>query len=151
MADEPVTAWREPLPPARTPVGAAQPAAGNRSGRGGSGSPGRHSRRAGGQKPANGKLTKANSELAVANLKVQQSNADLEAANARERQRFDLALEAIKLFHGDVSEDLLLKQKPFEALRKKLLSGAAEFYGKLEAPAARTHGSCLTQGRGQCL
>ena len=33
---------------------------------------------------------------------------------------------------GDVSEDLLLKEKPFEGLRTKLLHGEAGFYGKLE-------------------
>ena len=41
-------------------------------------------------------------------------------------------MEAIKLFHGEVSEDLLLKEKQFEGLRAKLLRGAADFYGKLE-------------------
>ena len=41
-------------------------------------------------------------------------------------------MEAIKLFHGEVSEDLLLKEKQFEGLRAKLLKGAADFYGKLE-------------------
>jgi tetratricopeptide (TPR) repeat protein len=60
------------------------------------------------------------------------ANADLRAANARERQRFDLAMEAVKLFHGEVSEDLLLRQKEFAGLRSRLLKGAADFYGKLE-------------------
>ena len=41
-------------------------------------------------------------------------------------------MDAIKLFHGEVSEDFLLKEKPFEALRTKLLRGAADFYSKLE-------------------
>ncbi len=41
-------------------------------------------------------------------------------------------MSAIKLFHGEVSEDLLLKEKQFEGLRTKLLRGAADFYGKLE-------------------
>jgi tetratricopeptide (TPR) repeat protein len=41
-------------------------------------------------------------------------------------------MSAIKLFHGEVSEDLLLKERQFEALRTKLLRGAADFYGKLE-------------------
>ena len=50
----------------------------------------------------------------------------------READRFGLAMDAIKLFHGEVSEDLLLKEKKFEALRRKLLRGAADFYGKLE-------------------
>ena len=50
----------------------------------------------------------------------------------RSRPRFDLAIDAIRLFHGEVSEDLLLKEKQFEGLRRKLLRGAADFYGKLE-------------------
>ncbi len=41
-------------------------------------------------------------------------------------------MDAIKLFHGDVSEDVLMKEKQFEGLRKKLLSGAARFYSRLE-------------------
>ncbi len=60
------------------------------------------------------------------------ANADLKTANQREKQRFVLAMDAIKLFHGEVSEDVLMKEKPFEGLRKKLLSGAARFYGRLE-------------------
>jgi serine/threonine-protein kinase len=68
---------------------------------------------------------RANSELA-------RSNAALATANDRERARFALAMDAVKLFHGEVSEDFLLKEKPFEALRTKLLRGAAGFYSKLE-------------------
>ena len=43
-----------------------------------------------------------------------------------------LAQEAIRTFHTGVSEDLLLKQKEFDALRTKLLRGASDFYQKLE-------------------
>ena len=32
-------------------------------------------------------------------------------------------MSAIKLFHGEVSEDLLMKEKQFEGLRTKLLAG----------------------------
>jgi tetratricopeptide (TPR) repeat protein/tRNA A-37 threonylcarbamoyl transferase component Bud32 len=60
------------------------------------------------------------------------ANRELRAANERETARFDLAMDAIKLFHGEVSEDLLLKEKQFDGLRTKLLRGAADFYGKLE-------------------
>ena len=74
----------------------------------------------------------ANVALAEANARVEASNEGLKAANAREVDRFSLALDAIRLFHGEVSEDFLLKEKPFQALRVKLLSGAADFYGKLE-------------------
>jgi eukaryotic-like serine/threonine-protein kinase len=69
---------------------------------------------------------------AQATTRLTKSNAELHAANLRERQRFDLALDAIKLFHGEVSQDLLLKESQFEKLRTKLLSGAAEFYNRLE-------------------
>jgi tetratricopeptide (TPR) repeat protein/tRNA A-37 threonylcarbamoyl transferase component Bud32 len=73
-----------------------------------------------------GVQAKANRELAA-------KNADLAASNERERQRFDLAMEAVGAFHTGASEDVLLKQPEFEPLRKKLLGGAAEFYRKLQA------------------
>jgi serine/threonine protein kinase len=69
---------------------------------------------------------------ARANSELTRSNNALAAANERERARFALAMDAVKLFHGEVSEDLLLKEKPFEALRTKLLRGAADFYNRLE-------------------
>jgi serine/threonine-protein kinase len=67
----------------------------------------------------------SNRELAAANRR-------LEEANERERQRFDLALEAIGSYHKGVSEDVLLKQEQFKELRDRLLGGAASFYHKLE-------------------
>jgi eukaryotic-like serine/threonine-protein kinase len=75
---------------------------------------------------------RANAGLVIANARVKTANADLLAANERERARFNLAMDAVELFHGEVSEDLLLKEKPFDRLRTKLLHGAAGFYGKLE-------------------
>jgi serine/threonine-protein kinase len=74
---------------------------------------------------------------ARANSDLTRSNNALAAANERERARFALAMDAVKLFHGEVSEDFLLKEKPFEALRTKLLRGAAGFYTKLESLLAR--------------
>ena len=84
------------------------------------------------QTRANADLQAANTELAVANAKVTRANTELAASNQRERARFELAQEAIRMFHTGVSEDLLLKQKEFGALRTKLLRGAQEFYRKLE-------------------
>ena len=81
---------------------------------------------------ANQQITQANADLKLANDRVTQANTDLKSANERATQRFDLAMEAINLFHGDASEDLLLKEKQFGKLRGKLLTGAANFYGKLE-------------------
>ena len=54
---------------------------------------------------------------------VTKANADLKSANVREKQRFDLAMEAIKLFHGEVGDDLVLKADQFKPLRDKLLEG----------------------------
>jgi serine/threonine-protein kinase len=132
MADEPVSAWREPLSRRarrwarrrRTAMTAAAAAVlvallGTTA-------------VLVVQTQANAALTAANGELAVANTRVTQANSDLRAANERERQRFELAMEAIKLFHGEVSADLLLKEKEFAGLRSKLLKGGADFYGKLE-------------------
>jgi hypothetical protein len=119
MADEPVAAWREPW---------ARRA--RRWGR-------RH--RTAMMAAASSLLVALAGMLSVlvvqarANSELTQSNNALAAANERERARFVLAMDAVKLFHGEVSEDFLLKEKPFAALRTKLLRGAADFYGKLES------------------
>ena len=67
-----------------------------------------------------------------ANTDLSEANVALSAAKDREAARFGLALEAIKLFHGEVGDDLVLKADQFKPLRDKLLRGAADFYGKLE-------------------
>jgi len=111
MADEPVSAWREPLS--------------------------RRARRWA-RRNRTAVITLAASVLvALAGmatvLAVQtRANADLKSANTRAKQRFDLAMEAIKLFHGEVGDDLVLQADQFKPLRDKLLRGAADFYGKLE-------------------
>ena len=117
-ADEPVAAWREPR--ARTLVRWL-------------------TRHRTGVTAAGAALLVALAGLAAvlgvearANGRLTAKNAQLDAALVREADRFNLAMDAIKLFHGEVSEDLLLKEKKFEALRRKLLRGAADFYGKLE-------------------
>ncbi len=118
MADEPVTAWCEPWSrrsrrwarrnrTAMTAAGAAVLVA----------------------------LVGTAAVLAVqtrANADLKTANTELAASNQRERARFELAQEAIRMFHTGVSEDLLLKQKEFAALRTRLLRGAQEFYHKLE-------------------
>jgi tetratricopeptide (TPR) repeat protein len=132
MADEPVTAWREPWtrPLLRwltrhrvgvTAIGAALLVA-----------------LAGTaavlavQTQANRKLRSANLELAAAHNSVTRANAELAASNQRERARFALAQDAIRTFHTGVSKDVLLKEEEFKALRTKLLREAREFYRKLE-------------------
>ncbi len=76
--------------------------------------------------------TRANAALKEANENVTRANSELQAANLREHERFVLAMDAIKVFHGEVSKDLLLKEQQFGKLRGKLLRGAADFYGRLE-------------------
>jgi serine/threonine-protein kinase len=61
------------------------------------------------------------------------ANLDLAAANDRERARFDLAMESIRTFHASVSENLLLREPQFQGLRAKLLRGAHDFSVKLES------------------
>ena len=41
-------------------------------------------------------------------------------------------MEAIRLFHGEVGNDLVLKADKFKPFRDRLLQEAADFYGKLE-------------------
>jgi serine/threonine-protein kinase len=132
LADEPVTAWREPIAwrarrwarRNRTAVSVAAASllvafAGLTA-------------VIAVQNQANAALTDANRRLESANRREVKANTDLKAANERERSRFALAQEAIRTFHTGVSEDLLLKQKEFTALRTKLLRGARDFYQKLE-------------------
>ena len=132
MADEPVTVWREPLSRRarrwarrnRTVVTAAGAAVlvalvGTAV-------------VLAVQTRANSELRASNAKLAVANAEVTRANNELAASNGRERARFALAQDAIRMFHTGVSEDLLLKQKEFGTLRTKLLRGAQEFYRKLE-------------------
>jgi len=132
MADEPVTAWREPWARRarrwarrhRTAMTAASAAVlvalvGTAA-------------VLAVQTRANADLKAANADLAVANARVTRANTDLAASIQRERARFELARDAIKMFHTGVAEDLLLKQKEFGTLRTKLLREAQEFYRKLE-------------------
>ena len=112
MADEPVTAWREPLP-RRVRRWARR----NRT-----------------------KVTAAVVALVAgvvglsAVLAVQtRANAELTRSQAAVQARYDLAVEAIKTFHTGVSEDFLLKQEQFKEVRDRLLKSASDFYGKLGA------------------
>ena len=139
LADEPVSAWREPLTRAllrsvkrhRTAVvgvGGAMLAA-----LVGLGAVSVVQARANGElKRSNDALYSANSQLFAAKEEVSRNNVEILASRDREHERFNLALKAIKLFHDEVSQDLLLKEKDFEKLRTRLLRGAAGFYTELE-------------------
>ena len=62
---------------------------------------------------------------AVANLKM------AEAANRKAQARFDLAMEAVRAFTTGASEDVILKEKALDGLRRKLLGQSQSFYEKL--------------------
>ena len=119
MADEPVSAWREPLSrrarrwarrnrTAMTAVAAALLAG------------------VFGLSAVLVVQTQAKAELAAA-------NGDLSRSRAAVQARYDLAVDAIKTFHTGVSEDFLLKEEKFKGLRDRLLKSAADFYSKLSA------------------
>ncbi|MFI5458650.1 MAG: protein kinase [Isosphaerales bacterium] len=112
MADEPVTAWREPLARRarrwakrnRTAVTAAAVA-----------------------------LVAGVVGLAAVLAVQTRAKADLARSRTAVQARYDLAVEAIKTFHTGVSEDFLLKQEQFKDVRDRLLESASDFYGKLGA------------------
>jgi eukaryotic-like serine/threonine-protein kinase len=126
MADEPVSAWREPFSrrarrwsrrnrTAVTALGVAVVAG------------------VAGLVALAGVQAQANSSLRAANTQVKRANTELAAEKARVQERYDLAMEAIETFHTGVSEDFLLKEAKFKDLRDRLLKAASDFYGKLGA------------------
>jgi serine/threonine-protein kinase len=85
------------------------------------------------QTQANADLNAANADLNAANARTAAANAELLRSKAAVQARYDLAVEAIKTLHTGVSEDFLLKEEQFKELRHSLLKSAADFYGKLGA------------------
>jgi serine/threonine-protein kinase len=84
--------------------------------------------------------TESNRRLRAANAELLTSQAQRESAYAAEaralrraRQRFALALEAVRRQHSGASEDVLLKEPQLEGLRRSLLGSALEFYRQLQA------------------
>ncbi len=121
MADEPVTAWREPFVRRarrwarrhRTEVSAAAIM-------------------------VLAVLAGTAAVLAVqtrANQALLAANTNLAASNDRERARFALRKRRSATFHTGVSGDVLLRQDEFKSLRTKLLRQAREFYSRLEESA----------------
>ena len=76
--------------------------------------------------------TRAKADIERALVRETQARAALAEANTQVQARYELAEKAIKTFHTGVSEDMLLKNEQFTALRTKLLKEAAGFYADLE-------------------
>jgi eukaryotic-like serine/threonine-protein kinase len=126
MADEPVSAWREPLSrrarrwvrrnrTAMSTVTAALLAG------------------VVGLMAVLAVQTKARADLARSLASETRANSELARSRAAVQARYELAVEAIKTFHTGVSEDFLLKEEQFKDLRDRLLKSASDFYGKLGA------------------
>ncbi len=124
MADEPVSAWREPFSNR-----ARRWARRNRTVM--TGAAVAFLAGLAGLVAVAGVQAQANSSLRAANREVKRANTDLAAEKARVQERYDLAMEAIKMFYTGVSEDFLLREEKFKGLRDRLLESAGEFYGKL--------------------
>jgi tetratricopeptide (TPR) repeat protein/tRNA A-37 threonylcarbamoyl transferase component Bud32 len=133
MADEPVTAWREPFSrrtrrwARRNRIAMTAAAVAVVAG-------------VVGLAAVLAVQTRANTALAVslqrettAKTALADTNADLTRSRAAVEARYDLAVEAIKTFHTGVSEDFLLKQEQFKEVRDRLLKSASDFYGRLGA------------------
>jgi eukaryotic-like serine/threonine-protein kinase len=96
------------------------------------------------QTQAKADVTRALAGERDANRALATSNDELARSRAAVQARYDLAVDAIMTFHTGVSEDFLLRQDQFKELRDRLLRSAQGFYGKLSAllgrqtdPAAR--------------
>ena len=133
MADEPVSAWREPISRRarrwanrnRTAVASAAVALI-------AGVVGLSTVLAV-QTQAKAEVTRALAGERDANVALAASNDALARSKAAVQTRYELAVEAIETFHTGVSEDFLLKQDQFKELRDRLLKSAQDFYGKLSA------------------
>jgi eukaryotic-like serine/threonine-protein kinase len=133
MADEPVSAWREPF--SRR---ARRWARGNRTAA--TAAAGALVAGVIGLSAVLAVQTRAKADLAAslsretnARTALASTNADLTRSQAAVQARYDLAVDAIRTFHTGVSEDFLLKQEQFKDVRDRLLKSASDFYGKLGA------------------
>ncbi len=137
MADEPVSAWREPIARRarrwakrnRTAVTAAVTAAAGMLIAGVIGLAAVLAV----ETRAKAAIARALEGETRANRRLAASNDELDRSRAAVQERYDLAVAAIRTFHTGVSEDFLLKQDQFKELRDRLLKAASDFYGKLGA------------------
>ncbi len=98
-------------------------------------------------------IEKINGRLSESVQRETRANANLTAANSLVEARFNLAMEAIQMFHTGVSKDVLLKNDNLKPVRDRLLNDAAGFYKRLEgllsSQADRKSRRALAQAYGQ--
>jgi serine/threonine-protein kinase len=85
------------------------------------------------QTKAKAEVTRALAGERDANRALAASNEELTRTKTAVQARYDLAVDAIKTLHTGFIEDFLLKQDQFKEVRDRLLKSAADFYGKLGA------------------
>jgi serine/threonine-protein kinase len=123
LADEPVLAWREPsLVRARRWLGRNRTMV----------------------VAAVASIAMAQVGLAVVAGVKTAANRQLQAALDREakakesaQERFLTAMDAVRAFHEGASEDVLLKEKALEGLRRRLLDTALSFYTRIQGELER--------------
>ena len=148
MADEPVSAWREPFSRRarrwerrnRTAVTAAAVALV-------AGVVGLSAVLAV-QTQAKADIARSLASETRANTAMAAANSDLTRSRAAVQARYDLAVEAIKTLHTGVSEDFLLREERFKEVRDRFLKSASDFYVKLRRPLGQGDGRCLATGAG---
>ena len=123
LANEPVSAWREPWPVrARRWLGRHQTTV---------------TAAAAAILVAAAGLVAISIVQAGANRELRQANARERRARAEAQRRFALARKAIESNYTGASEDVLLKQAQLASLRNKLLSTSLAFYEELQAELER--------------
>ena len=138
LADEPVSAWAEPWTRkatrwlARHRTGVATAAAALLVGLVGL------TGVAAVQAAANKRLRNANSQLAASFARERKVANDLRDANDEIKARFGVATDAIKHFHDEVSQDLLLKEPAFGKLRTRLFAARPISIGGLRVSSKHT-------------
>jgi eukaryotic-like serine/threonine-protein kinase len=89
------------------------------------------------QATANARLSGSLKREKDANIALAAAYADLETSRAAVQARYDLAARAIRALHTAVTEDVVLKEGRYLALRNRLLTSASDFYVKLSALLGR--------------
>jgi serine/threonine-protein kinase len=75
-------------------------------------------------------LTKANQRERLAKEEANAQRDEVQRQKERAEQNYQLARKAVDRYHTEVSENVLLREPGMEPLRKKLLEAAREFYDK---------------------
>jgi serine/threonine-protein kinase len=89
------------------------------------------------QASANARLFASLQREKDANAALASAYAELGTSKAAVQARYDVAAQAIGALHAVVTEDFLLAEDRFKGLREKLLRSASDFYGKLAALLGR--------------